>query len=146
MAAFMLGILLASSALQEPATESVSRFYREWSSAIQHGAAAYASFFATDGTLLPSDEPPVVGRAAIEAWFNRQASVPYRVQPESVNQDEIRIVGETAIVRTTLRGKRVAKADGRESVFEAKYLDVLRRTAAGRWEFVSRMWNSNLQG
>jgi uncharacterized protein (TIGR02246 family) len=140
-----LNLLYASS--QDPAAASVTRFYREWSAdTAKNGAEGYAAHFAADATLLPPDGPPVAGRDRIKAWMASQADLPYRTQPEAVNQDEIRIMGDIAIVRTTLRGKRVSKVDGKETPFETKYLDVLRRTPAGGWEFLTRMWNSNISG
>jgi uncharacterized protein (TIGR02246 family) len=144
MTRLALIVLLLSAAAQDPARESVSRFYREWAGATaKTGAEGYAAHFAADATLLPPDMPPVLGRDRIKAWMTSQADLPYQTRPEAVTQDEIRVIGDVAVVRTTLRGKRVSKADGAEKPFETKYLDVLQRAADGRWMFLSRMWNSN---
>jgi uncharacterized protein (TIGR02246 family) len=144
MMALLLIALLPSTQAQNASSDSVARFYQEWSeAAASRGPDGYASYFAPDATLLPPDAAPVVGRDNIRDWMRRQTDLPYRAVPEAVTQDEIRIVGEVAVVRTTLRGRRVSKT-GEASPFETKYLDVLRRTIEGRWEFVSRMWNSNV--
>ena len=141
----LVSTLLLLSATSQDLADSVSRFYREWSDAtMKKGPDGYASYFASDATLLPPDAPPVVGRDRIRAWMTSQSDLPYRAQPESVHQDEIRVLGDVAVVRTTLAGKRVPKAGGDPVPFETKYLDVLRRSGDGRWEFVSRMWNSNV--
>jgi ketosteroid isomerase-like protein len=48
------------------------------------------------------------------------------------------------IYRSTLKGQRVPKAGGEPAAFENKYFDVLRRKADGGYEFMRRMWSSNL--
>lgn len=126
-------------------TQEVRTFYQNWSAATAKlGADGYASYFSTDATLMPPNRPPVVGREHIKVWMADQTNLPYRQAPEAVTQDDIRITGNIATVRTTLRGRLIFKAEGNHVPFETKYLDVLQRTVDGRWEFVARMWNSNL--
>jgi uncharacterized protein (TIGR02246 family) len=133
----------------KPATspqDAIKALYRDWSkAAFERGAEGYASFFAEDATLLPPEAPPVSGRAAIRDWQERsQREASYRTVPESVSEDELRVAGDSAIYRSTLKGKRVPKAGGDGAPFEAKYFDVLRRKPDGAWEFSHRMWSSNL--
>ena len=45
--------------------------------------------------------------------------------------------------RSTLKGERIPKAGGTGTPFETKYIDLLRRTAEGKWEVVYRMWSDN---
>jgi ketosteroid isomerase-like protein len=123
--------------------EVVARFYRGWYVAVVSGPEGYAASFACDAALMPPDGPPVIGRDAIRQWRESQARAPFRVLPESAVQDEIRVEGQAAFVRTTVRGTRVPRAGGDGVAFEEKYLDLLRRTDDGGWEFVARMWNSN---
>ena len=126
--------------------EAVANFYREWSTAtFKEGPEGYARYFAEDGAVLPPDETPAIGRAAVKEWLRRtQAEATFVTKPEKITQDDIRIEGNVAVVRTTLRGTRTPKAGGAAVAFENKYLDVLRKNAEGRWEFVYRMWNGNL--
>lgn len=123
--------------------EAVALFYREWYAAVVKGPEGFASSFAGDATLLPPDSPPILGRDAIREWRENQARADFRVVPESVVQDEIRVEGPAAFVRTTVRGQRIPRAGGEGVAFEEKYLDLLRRTSDRGWEFVARMWNSN---
>lgn len=125
--------------------ETVARFYREWYASVVTGPEGYASAFAIDAVLMPPDSPPVVGRDAIRAWRASQAGAAVRVVPESATQDEIRVEGQAAFVRTTLRGQYIPRSGGEGRAFEEKYLDLLRRASNG-WEFVARMWNSNPHG
>ena len=61
---------------------SVTAFYGRWFDSAPQGFTAYASFYAADGYILPPGSPPVVGRAAIAAWFERaRVSNPYAPQP-----------------------------------------------------------------
>jgi ketosteroid isomerase-like protein len=122
--------------------EAIARFYREWYAAVVTGPEGFAAAFARDGALLPPDAAPVLGRDAIRAWRAEQSGAAVRIVPESATRDQIRVVGDAAFVRTTVRGQRVSRATGEAVTFEDKYLDLLRRTASG-WEFVARMWNSN---
>lgn len=123
--------------------ETVARFYREWYMSVVKGPEGYASAFANDAALMPPDSPPVIGRDAVRAWRENQTRAAFRIVPESATQDEIRVAGQAAFVRTTLRGQRIPRAGGEGVAFEEKYLDLLRRTVDGSWEFVARMWNSN---
>lgn len=137
---------IARGSLGEPPPspeETVARFYREWYQLVVNGPDGYAAAFAGDAALMPPDSPPIIGREAIRAWRENQARAAFRVLPESAVQDEIRVDGQAAFVRTTVRGTRVPRAGGDSATFEEKYLDLLRRSADGGWEFVARMWNSN---
>jgi uncharacterized protein (TIGR02246 family) len=128
---------------------SVEAFYREWmGAAAQKGPAAYASYYAPEGQLLPPNEPPVVGRAAIEAWLQRaQREATYTTKPEGIAVDEIRFLdGGWAIYRSTLKGQRIPKAGGAPQPFETKYFDVLQRSPEGRWQVAYRMWSDNVAG
>jgi uncharacterized protein (TIGR02246 family) len=124
--------------------ETIAQFYRDWYAALVFkGPEGFAASFASDATLLPPDSAPVIGRDAIQAWRASQAGAAVRVVPESATRDQVRLEGTAAFVRTTLRGQRESRDTGETIAFEEKYLDLLRRTADGNWEFVARMWNSN---
>ncbi len=126
----------------------IDAFYGAWmGGAAQKGPAAYASFYAEDGIMLPPNERPAAGRGPIEA-FQRgaQTNSPYTVKPSGINVDEVRfLTPDWAVYRSTLSGSRVAKADGTSSAFETKYFDVLRRGTDGRWQVAYRMWSDNLK-
>jgi ketosteroid isomerase-like protein len=127
--------------------EAVKAFYRDWSQAtFTRGAEGYASYFAEDAVLLPPNAAPVSGRAAIREWQERQQKeATHRTQPEGISEDELSVSGGFVIYRSTLRGKRVPRAGGEPEPLENKYFDVLRRKPDGGYEFVRRMWSSNLE-
>lgn len=126
--------------------DAVGAFYRDWSQATAaRGAEGYAAFFAEDAVLLPPNAAPVNGRAAIREWQDRsQREATHRTLPEAVNQDELTVAGGFVVCRSTLTGQSVPKAGGEPKRFESKYFDVLRRKPDGGYEFVRRMWSSNL--
>jgi ketosteroid isomerase-like protein/quercetin dioxygenase-like cupin family protein len=126
--------------------DAVQAFYRDWSAAaLARGAEGYASFFAEDAMLLPPDAVPVAGRAAIREWQERQQKdATHQTVPEAISEDELTVSGGVVLYRSTLKGTRIAKAGGAPEPIENKYLDVLRRKPDGRYEFVRRMWSSNL--
>lgn len=124
---------------------SVTAFYGRWFGSAPQGFVAYASFYAPDGYILPPNSPPIVGPAAIAAWFEQaRAASPYTVQPQGIAIDEMRFLTPAWVVyRSTLKGQRVPKAGGDPIPFETKYVDLLHRTDGGSWEVVFRMWNEN---
>jgi len=126
--------------------DAVKAFYRDWSQAtMARGAEGYASYFAEDAVLLPPNAAPVSGRAAIRDWQARsQKEATHHTLPESISEDELQVSGGFVLYRSTLKGQRTPKAGGRPEPFESKYFDVLRRKADGGYEFIRRMWSSNL--
>jgi quercetin dioxygenase-like cupin family protein/ketosteroid isomerase-like protein len=124
---------------------AIRALYGEWArTAFAGGEDGSASGLAADAVLMPPDAPPVLGRAAIRSWQDRSSREDrFRVVVDAVEHDEIRIAGDTAFCRTTLHGRRVPKAGGPAEAYEAKYFDMLRRGADGRWEPTHRMWSRN---
>jgi uncharacterized protein (TIGR02246 family) len=126
----------------------IDAFYGAWmGSAAQKGPAAYASFYAEDGMMLPPNNRPVAGRSAVEAFQrSSQASALYAVKPTGINVDEVRFLASDWVVyRGTLSGTRTMKADNSSRPFETKYFDVLHRGPDGRWQVAYRMWSDNLE-
>lgn len=124
---------------------TVSDFYSRWFSSLRQSPETYASFYAEDGTILPPNRSPSVGRTAIAEWLRQsQASSPYNVRPESITVDEMRFLSSDWVVhRTTLKGQRIPKEGGDPTPFETKYFDLLHRNTSNQWEVVYRMWSDN---
>jgi ketosteroid isomerase-like protein len=151
---FRSGVLLvvvllasgASAALAQTTADSasVTAFYGRWFGSAPKGFAAYASFYASDGYILPPGSPPVIGRAAIAEWFEHtRAQLSYTTQPQGIALDEIRFLAPDWVVyRTTLRGQRLPKGGGDPVPFETKYVDLLHRVR-NDWEVAFRMWSDN---
>jgi uncharacterized protein (TIGR02246 family) len=137
--------LVSPVAAQDADTASVDAFYREWFGSVQQGAAAYAGFYAEDGQLFPPNAFPIQGREAIATWMTRsQADRPYVIRPTGITVEEVRfLTPDWVSYRSTLKGERIPKTGGPGSPFETKYVDLLHRNEAGRWEVVYRMWSDN---
>jgi len=126
---------------------SVRAFYGEWmGTGVRGGPASYASYYATDGRILPPNAQPVTGRDAIAEWMRRaQAESQYTTRPTGITSDEMRfLTSDWVVFRSTLRGERVPKAGGEATPFETKYFDLLHRRSSSKWEVVYRMWSDNL--
>jgi uncharacterized protein (TIGR02246 family) len=139
------GMLKASSGASP--RDAVKAFYRDWSQAtLTRGAEGYASYFAEDAVLLPPNAAPVSGRAAIREWQERQQKeATHRTLPEAISQDDFQVAGDLVLYRGTLKGQRIPKAGGEPEPLENKIFDVLRRKSDGGYEFIRRMWSSNLR-
>jgi ketosteroid isomerase-like protein len=127
--------------------DDVRAFYRDLRQAAAAGGTdGYASFFADDALLLPPNAAPVSGRAAIREWQKNSGNeAGDAAAPLSIVEDELQLSGAFVIYRSTLKGRRAAKAGAAPEAIETKYLDVLRRKPDGGYEIVRRMWSSNLR-
>lgn len=144
----VLTIGAAGATSNQPAGNKaeIDAFYGAWmGTAAKQGPAAYASFYETDGMMLPPDDRPVGGRTAIEAFQARsQAENPYTVKPTGIQVDEVRFLEPNWVVyRSTLSGQRVPKSGGQAAGFETKYFDMLHKGSDGRWQVAYRMWSDN---
>lgn len=125
------------------AREEIRAFYRSWSEASRaRGASGYAASFADDAVLVPPDGPPLLGRASIREWQGRGgAAAAAAMGSGAVREEELQLLGERALCRTTLRAERLAEGGAAETLV-ARYLDVLRRRPEGGWELTHRMWSA----
>jgi uncharacterized protein (TIGR02246 family) len=142
-----IGSVALAFAAQPPGNRAeIDAFYGAWmGTAAKQGPAAYASFYEETGMMLPPNDRPVAGRAAIEAFQTRaQAESPYTVKPTGIQVDEVRFLEPNWVVyRGTLSGQRAPKAGGAPAAFETKYFDVLHKGADGKWQVAYRMWSDN---
>ena len=137
--AFSLLLLIASSGQQAsmPADTSIvlppelARVLTDYEAGWKAGdAAALASLFTEDGFVLPSGQPAVRGRAAIQKLYTRQGSpLSLRAFAYAKNGDVGYIIGGY----TSERGRPDA----------GKFTLTLRKDEKGRWLIMSDMDNSN---
>jgi ketosteroid isomerase-like protein len=92
-------------------------------------AAALASLFAEDGFVLPSGQPPVKGRAAIQKLYTSNGS------PLSLRAIAFATQGDVGYIIGGYSGEPGKPDDG-------KFTLTLRKVD-GRWLIVSDMDNSN---
>lgn len=111
---------------------ALHRVLREYEQAWRSGdAKALAALFAEDGFVLQSQQPPVRGRAAIEAAYAGQGSSPLRLHALAYAAD-----GSTGYIVGAYRyGSHTADA--------GKFTLTLKRVGDGPWMIFSDMDNSN---
>lgn len=98
-----------------------------------------AALFTDQGTMMPANQPTVVGRDAIQAWMKAYPTITTFTSVA----DEVSGVGDLAYVRgryminVMLPGAKAAVAD------TGKYITVNRRQANGEWLIVADIFNSD---
>ena len=111
---------------------ALDRVLRDYEQAWRTGdAKAMAGLFAEDGFILQSNQPPVRGRAAIEAAYAGQGSSPLRLRALAYAAEETTgyIIG--------------AYAYGNNVGDTGKFTLTLKRVAGGPWMIFSDMDNTN---
>ena len=95
--------------------------------------------YAADAMLLPPNEPPVQGHAAIRPRYEGLFAA-YR--PEIVARvDEVCVSGALAFVRGHNGGRLLSRNGGADRALDDAYIMMLRRGADGRWRISHLMWH-----
>ncbi len=111
---------------------ALDRVLRDYEQAWRTGdAKALAGLFAEDGFILQSNQPPVRGRAAIEAAYAGQGSSPLRLRALAYAAEET--TGH--IIGAYTYGSNVGDT--------GKFTLTLKRVAGGPWLIFSDMDNTN---
>ena len=106
----------------------------------QGGAAAWASFFAEDGVMLPAGGEPVAGRENIEKAMSGAFRTPgfsLRWQPVDGAAS-----GDLGYMRGVYQATHTG-ADGKPVVSYGKYVTVWRREQGGAWKAIADIGNSS---
>lgn len=111
---------------------ALDRVLRDYEQAWRTGnAKALAKLFAEDGFILQSNQPPVRGRAAIEAAYAGQGSSPLRLRALAYAAEE----STGYIIGAYTYGSNVGDT--------GKFTLTLKRVAGGPWMIFSDMDNTN---
>ena len=102
-------------------------YAKAWSA---RDAKALAALFAEHGFVLPSGQPPVRGRAAIESYYQGHGG------PLSLRAFAYATEGSVGYILGGYTSEKGKEDDG-------KFTLTLRKDAAGRWWIVSDMDNGN---
>ena len=115
-----------------PLPAALDRVLRDYEQAWRTGdAKALAELFAEDGFILQSNQPPVRGRAAIEAAYAGQGSSPLRLRALAYAAEE----STGYIIGAYTYGSNVGDT--------GKFTLTLKRVAGGPWMIFSDMDNTN---
>jgi ketosteroid isomerase-like protein len=129
-----LVFLTAALATQEPTIalpEGLARVLTDYESAWSgRDANALAALFAEDGFVLPSGQPPVRGRAAIESFYQGHGG------PLSLRAIAYATEGSVGYILGGYASEKGKEDDG-------KFTLTLRKDPSGRWWIFSDMDNGN---
>jgi len=101
--------------------------------------AGTAALFATDGRMLPANEPAAVGREAILAWLNRYPPI----NAFSATVDEVGGAGDVAYVRGHYAITVTPPGAPRAVSDTGKWVTVNRRQPDGTWSVLADIFNSD---
>jgi uncharacterized protein (TIGR02246 family) len=124
--------------------QDVQQFARDFESLFYAGdAVAMASFYADDAKLMAEDTEPIVGRSAIERFWQVACE-----RARAANGRRNIIVQEVAASGNLGYGLGVVTVhipqnDDRELQIAFKYATIWRREADGRWRLVVDISNRN---
>lgn len=112
--------------------DALDRVLRDYEQAWRTGdAKALAGLFSEDGFILQSNQPPVRGRAAIEAAYASQGSSPLRLRALAYAAEET----TGYVIGAYTYGNNVGDT--------GKFTLTLKRVAGGPWMIFSDMDNTN---
>jgi len=98
------------------------------------------AFYADDAVLLPPNEAPVHGKAAIEPRYEALFA---EFDPDIAGEiAELHVTNDLAIVRGFNRGRLKPRTGGDARLLNDVYLMILRRASDGSWRIARLMWHS----
>ena len=124
--------------------ERIDKTHFAWLDAMTaNDAAALGRVVTDDVVLMPPNEQPVAGRAAIVDWFDgvvRQA----RTTSVDVPQREVIVSGDYGIERGSYVWTVSPAAGGSPIVLRGNFLAIYQQQSDGEWMVIRNIWNSTL--
>ena len=135
-----------SAAVESPASEADEAAIkgvqlREAQAIKEKDAAGLLALFESDLVVMPPNEPPIVGKAALRSWFLRvtdQFSIDLDFSVE-----EVRVTGDWAFERFSFRRTTTPTGGGDPTTARGKGIHVFRRQSDGSWKIARDIWNSD---
>jgi len=141
-------LILAAGCQQQPpdtraADEAALRARdAEWSKVTgAKDAAAFASFFADGGVIMPPNGPALTDRAAIEKWAAELTANPGFAVSWTVTQVEVARSGDLGYTRGTYE-LTLNDAKGKPMTEKGKYVTAWKKQADGTWKVVADIFNA----
>ena len=107
----------------------------------QGNAAAIAIHFAEDALLMAPDKPTLKGRAAVQNYY--QDIFDENQTALKSDYEEVKVSGDLAYGRGFAEVVLTSKAGGKVRKSTAKYINIMKRQADGRWITTHDIWNGN---
>lgn len=105
-------------------------------------AELLATLYASDALVLYPNQPAVVGRPAILAYF-KTFFEQFRQDRFELTSEEIQVAGSWAFDRGSVHWRGVPRAGGEAVDDQGKYLVILQRQSDGSWKVARDMDNSD---
>jgi ketosteroid isomerase-like protein len=149
-------VAAGTSGATEPANsqgdvQAIDALYANWRLAVEHGdIPGYVAVLHEDVRLLPPDAEPVVGAANYAKFLEPVfATANYRIEviesPVIEVFDDVALAEYQYVIHLALKNPEVGVEQPGALTAErtaARYVDVLRRDAAGRWAVYRHAWQN----
>ena len=135
--AAIVGLRVAAKSADTADRETLLRLDREFDQKVAAGGggAAWASYFAENGSMLGKTNPPITGREAIQKTMEPVFANPDFSLRWKPTRAEILIPGDLGFT-TGRYERRVKDKEGRVEVEHGAYVSVWRKQPNGAWKII----------
>ena len=115
--------------------------YKEWlAAANKKDAVALTNLYDEDAVLMPKEEEPVLGKAAIGEYYKKLVADPHFVPfTLTVNWNSFHVVDDIAIATSVFDGN--VTRNGKQIHFRGKNLLVWKKQTDGSWKIFRYMYD-----
>ena len=133
--------VLASDNEEARIKAAVEDRYKEWiAAANKKDAAALTDLYDENAVLMPKQEEPAIGKAAIGEYYKKLVADPHFVPfTLTLNWNSFHVVGDIAIATSVFEGD--VTRDGKQIHFRGKNLLVWKKQADGSWKIFRYMFD-----
>ncbi len=126
----------------EAVVEAIEDLEAQYAFAIDLGdLEAILALYSDEGAHMVPNQPAIIGKSAIRAlWEERFGQ---NVFESTQTVEDVRVSGDLAVSRTTIKGTTTPKDGGEPNAFNLKALIVYERQSDGSWKRVWSTYNSN---
>jgi uncharacterized protein (TIGR02246 family) len=120
---------------------TVENRYKEWIAAANNkDATALANLYDENAVLMPKEEEPVIGNAAIGEYYKKLVADPHFVPfTLNLNWNSFHVVGDIAIATSVFEGD--ATREGKQIRFRGKNLIVWKKQEDNSWKMFRYMYD-----
>jgi ketosteroid isomerase-like protein len=120
---------------------TVENRYKEWiAAANKKDALVLTNLYDENAVLMPKEEEPVLGKAAIGAYYKKLVADPHFVPfTLTLNWNSFHVVRDIAIATSVFEGE--VTRNGKQTHFRGKNLLVWKQQADGSWKIFRYMYD-----